>query len=866
MSLGFQATALVASPSCANAIAWSDENLLAVASGHLVSILNPAKLFGGARGLITVPASKPFHVGLIGKKDLLSSCLLPTCVSRDIRPCARSISWSPIGFAPNASCLLALCTNEGRVKVYRMPFREFRVDWVEVMDISEMLYDYLKKANFEVSSISSNVSDTTEAGSDPEYTDDVPISQFMKANKKRKQKGLTVTEKDSHCVPASEAKRSKAAARNSGLPLITAEEYASRNAMLSLLTVAWSPYLQSTFGGGIPSTDGSTNGCTVLAVGGKSGRLSFWRFRKPQCYYTQSGTDSNSAMLVGFLQAHDTWVTAITWTLQVSDASNPQVLLCTGSSDGSVKIWRACNRELQDSSDISHDSFSLLKEVTVIDYAPVSVLSVIVPLDAPRKTFLAIGKGSGSIDVLVCEMPNNTFEKAGSYHGHNHIVTGLAWAFDGRCLYSCSQDNSLCSWIFMENSLRKVPFPSNTPAVKNSSDVPNAFDSCFGLAVSPGNLVLAVVHGYDVELLNPMYEARACKAAVAFRWIGGQHLDAFSDILPDCDFESFPGLSNREMISWENNIIWSLRQCEYLEKAVVVWDVIAALSAFNQSVPKFVERVLLKWLASIFRSQSSISTILSEASRHLPRIASRVLQLLNIITSQVALKKPEADKTISKQRDDAEEEQMTMWMQLQSNIEKELRERLVGFSLSVISSLVSNSNENNGHKGFGCWTPIGSAQMEKWVDLNRANVNKHLKLLAEKVGRTKKRKLRSICEYKTEEECNFCSASVPLDSPENAFCRGEKTDAGTGPSHKLLRCAVSMRVCLSTPSWHCVCCKRSASQLVPSALFTLPEYPSDFESFVGRCAHEKPVKPLCPFCGILLQRLQPEFLLSPSPV
>ncbi|XP_019182143.1 PREDICTED: uncharacterized protein LOC109177286 [Ipomoea nil] len=864
MSLGFQATALVASPSCGNAIAWSDENLLAVASGHLVSILNPAKLFG-ARGLITIPASKPFHLGLIGKKDLLSGCLLPTCVSRDIRPCVRSISWSPIGFAPNASCLLAICTNEGRVKVYRMPFREFRVEWVEVMDISEMLYDYLEKANFEVSSISSNVPDTTEADNDPD--DDVPISQFMKANKKRKLKALTVVEKDSNHVPASEAKRSKAASRNSGPPLITAEEYASRNAMLSLLTVAWSPYLQSACGARIPSTDG----CTVLAVGGKSGRLSFWRFRKPQCYSTQSGTDSNSASLLGFLQAHDTWVTAITWTLQVSDASNPRVLLCTGSSDGSVKIWRACNRELQDSSDISHDSFSLLKEVTVIDYAPVSVLSVIVPLDSPRKTCLAIGKGSGSIDVWVCETPNSTFEKAGSYHGHNHIVTGLAWAFDGRCLYSCSQDNSLCSWIFMENSLRQVPFPSNTPVVKNPADVPNAFDSCFGLAVSPGNLVLAVVHGYDVEQLNPMYEARACKAAVAFLWIGGQHLDTFPDLLPDCNVESFPGFSEQEMISWENNIIWSLRQCEHLEKAVVVWDVIAALSAFNQSVPKYVERVLLKWLASIFRSQSGISTILSEASRHLPRIASRVLQLLNIITNQVALKKPEADKTISEQCDlrssnEAEEEQMTLWMQLQSNIEKELRERLVGLSLSVILSLVSNSNENNGHEEFGCWTPIGSAQMEKWVNLNRADVNEHLKLLAEKVGKTKKRKLRSICEYKTEEECNFCSALVPLDSPENAFCRGEKTDAGTGPSHKLLRCAVSMRVCLPTPSWHCVCCKRSASQLVPSALFALPEYPSDFESFVGRCAHEKPVKPLCPFCGILVQRLQPEFLLSPSPV
>lgn len=35
----FQAAVLVDSPSFPNAIAWSDENLIAVASGHLVTIL-----------------------------------------------------------------------------------------------------------------------------------------------------------------------------------------------------------------------------------------------------------------------------------------------------------------------------------------------------------------------------------------------------------------------------------------------------------------------------------------------------------------------------------------------------------------------------------------------------------------------------------------------------------------------------------------------------------------------------------------------------------------------------------------------------------------------------------------------------------
>ena len=39
MALRFQAATLVALPSYPNSIAWSDENLIAVASGHLVTIL-----------------------------------------------------------------------------------------------------------------------------------------------------------------------------------------------------------------------------------------------------------------------------------------------------------------------------------------------------------------------------------------------------------------------------------------------------------------------------------------------------------------------------------------------------------------------------------------------------------------------------------------------------------------------------------------------------------------------------------------------------------------------------------------------------------------------------------------------------------
>lgn len=94
--------------------------------------------------------------------------------------------------------------------------------------------------------------------------------------------------------------------------------------MLASLIVAWSPILQMN----------SSSWCSVLAVGAKCGRISFWRIHGPQSYSLSKNGDSITATLIGFLQAHDTWITAINWALFDSDVSNPQFLLGTGSSDG----------------------------------------------------------------------------------------------------------------------------------------------------------------------------------------------------------------------------------------------------------------------------------------------------------------------------------------------------------------------------------------------------------------------------------------------------------------------------------------------------------------------------------------------------
>ncbi|KAL8197929.1 hypothetical protein R6Q57_030087 [Mikania cordata] len=779
----FQAVALVSSPVCPNAVAWSDENLVAVASGHCVTIVNPANPFG-PRGLITIPDTKAFPVGLIPKQDLASDCMLPTCLSRDVRPCGRSISWSPLGLSPNAGCLLAVCTTKGVVKVYRSPFCELSAEWVEVMDISEMLHTYFAKTRYgEVH---------------------VPIPDNCQVS----QVGL---------------KQGGTGNRPNNLPLISAEQYACRSAMLSSLVVAWSPMLDNKSG----------RSCCILAIGSKSGKISFWRVHEPQCYSITHGRNPLPvASLIGFIQAHNSWITALSFSKFVSDES-PQLLLSTGSSDGSVKIWRGCIDDLLKSTEDVHASFSLLEEVINVGSGPSSVLSLLVPDTLPHKIILAVGKGSGSLEIVTYDISIRKFDVSGSHYAHDQVVTGLAWAYDGQCLYSCSQDNSLHSWIIEGDLLHEVPLPSNILGVKMSTDVPNVSDACFGIAVSPASLAIAVVRSFDVNLLNQMYEARSLKAVVEFFWIGGQMLQDDNEH----DDENFPGFPNRDLVNWGRNILWSLNQHEqHLDKPLVVWDIIAALSAFMKSEVNYVEKILVMWLMTSVGlvCDPSLESVLPHVYRHLSDLTSRQLHLFNVIIRHVILR----EAKLNGERQRSEREELKLWTKLLEMSEKDIQERLVGCSLSATLK--------------GNWRHIGMTQMRLWVAKNDDKVKDYVKFLSSEAEKTESR-----CVAEAEEECcSFCSAGVPFEDTEIAYCQGTER-------HKLARCAVSMTVCPLSPLWFCVSCNRWVSNLAPVTLFKLLRYPPPGHKNVQK---GEIAKPFCPFCGILLQRLQPEFLLSTLPV
>ncbi|KAI3918424.1 hypothetical protein MKX01_041744 [Papaver californicum] len=642
--------------------------------------------------------------------------------------------------------------------------------------------------------------------------------------------------------------------------LLSAEKYASRSSMLSSVIVAWSPTLHLSSEIYPNSQIRPSNDCAILAVGGKIGKISFWRIHEPRCYSVEQSTDSVDAVLVGLIQAHNTWITAICWELS-AEALEHQVLLVTGSSDGSVRIWLGDTEAMLTSSEVNSAPFSLLKEVTAAAPSPVSMLSL--TSRSTGKMSLAVGRGSGILELWICDTTNCKFQFAGLYNAHGQVVTGLAWAFDGCCLYSCGQDNTIHCWILHGCTLHKAPIPSNTLGPWPSTDLPHVSDSCFGLAVSPGNLVFVVARGFDTALLNPMYQARTQKAAVEFFWVGGLHLEVLSDVNEGFKSEPYPGLSQREMMFWESNILLSLNQYDNLDKPLVLWDVITALSALKKSTPKFAEKILVKWLSSWFLDSNlgfSIDKILLHARDSLSEIHSRHIHLLNIFCRQLMLSELKVDtlnkKDGSEELGIAENENLKLWFHLLTSNEKQLRERLVTFSFTTVLSLASSSSTNNSKNRY--WVPHGVAQMEQWVAINQEQIR-----LASEVSKLNKSTLHLISEYVTKERCNFCPAPVPFESPEVDSCAGSKNNNGGHDHHKLSRCAASMQVCPTTPLWLCVCCYRWVWKLPPQTLFTMRGYPSGLNSLEETQVSSKP---FCPFCGILLQRLQPEFLLSLSPV
>ncbi|GAB2238892.1 hypothetical protein Droror1_Dr00024805 [Drosera rotundifolia] len=888
MASPFQVATVVASPLFPNSIAWSEENLIAVAGDHVVTILNPDNPHG-PRGVITVAAGNPFSVGIIDRKDLVNGCLLPTCLSRDPRPSARSIAWSPVGFSSNGGCLLAVCTTDGRVKLYRQPYCEYQAEWIEVIDVSDLLHQYYARAHYGecVAQPSMVYSDPAAQKSKGNPTAD-ETNSLTRGCKRRRDKGLSFLEDSDHTntstsvadeivfpnsdihkasevvgkmyaeenvehlgqtlsSPLSRKKNSKNNPQDSRLQFITADQYSYRSALLASLVVAWSPLLQLS-----PAASDNSYGCWCLfAVGAKSGRVSIWKFQRPLMYSVDHCNGSPKMTLSGLVLAQNTWITTLSWGMLEPNSLNPQLLLATGGASGIVKIWWGFATDFLRPTEAGPVPFCFLDEVVPDVPTPVVVLSLMVSVQ-PYKIVVAIGKGSGSFEVHMLDIKAKSLKIISSIHAHNCV------------------DNSVRGWIIRKGLLCEVPVPANIlgARIKARPDLPTVYDTCNGMAVSPGNLVIAVVRAFDPHALNPMYQARIMKAAVEFFWIGGQQLGLTSNVQLKLDDNILSGFPEEDLVQWGSNILWSLNRLEWVDHHLVVWDVIAASVAFQRCAPKFIEHVLSRWISSLFDCPWDLSSqcLLRESSRSFSNISSRKLHLLNVLCRHLI--SPRVEDVNSKESHTIENEEL--WMELLLRSEKELRARLVGFSLSTILHLRPHRGTKLQQEHV--WDPAGIKQMLKWASLEHDQICNQLDQLALEVKTlftrqfSDKKRRQAEENHDADEKCSYCSAPVPFESPEAGLCQGIVSDCEYAQKHKLQRCCVSMQVCSLATTWFCVCCQRRASRLAPEELFKFPNYPHDLASFAESVGRYLTLKPSCPFCGILLQRLQPVFMLSASPM
>uniref|UniRef100_A0A0A9DLI9 Uncharacterized protein n=1 Tax=Arundo donax TaxID=35708 RepID=A0A0A9DLI9_ARUDO len=143
---------------------------------------------------------------------------------------------------------------------------------------------------------------------------------------------------------------------------------------------------------------------------------------KPEYYTIDAGMVTRDPMLIGVLQAHKSWISAISWDISSESSSKSSLLLATGCCDGSVKIWLGDIEGLNQCTSAEEVPFALVAEVTTDLSAPVSSISLFVPTQRQHDVNLAIGRVSGSLETWIWNTCSSRIENTSACHSHDQVV------------------------------------------------------------------------------------------------------------------------------------------------------------------------------------------------------------------------------------------------------------------------------------------------------------------------------------------------------------------------------------------------------------------------------------------------------------
>ncbi|GMF21815.1 unnamed protein product [Phytophthora fragariaefolia] len=369
--------------------------------------------------------------------------------------------WGPRGTAPSNSCALLALTASSRVSLHFPP--SFHMSWKEVAVFSEDLFKFLERKAFRL------------GASHDERSNQLPPSVAMAAPRGDK---------------SGKSKKRKLDPAEGQLAQDSVAEYTHRYAMMSTLTVAWSPFML---------TADNQNTTSLIALSGRK-VCTIWAYAYPSFVAERELQPLLSAAPVAWVDTNKYgWVSTSTWQQMhrhgTAYTAQDTLGLALGTSEGNVLIASVPVRV--DAMKDTPLELALDRVIVTPNSQPVFGLcmgSHWTYSNSPTND-LVVASGS-TISVWNLKKKRQAQPNA-KWKAHDGNVTGLDTNYFGDMVFSAAVDGTIKAW---EKSTGKELFSSDaTPSSSaiGDSDDPASHSSnagkypVFGLAMSPSSAQLA---------------------------------------------------------------------------------------------------------------------------------------------------------------------------------------------------------------------------------------------------------------------------------------------------------------------------------------------------------------------------------------
>ncbi|KAL3673756.1 hypothetical protein V7S43_001451 [Phytophthora oleae] len=375
-----------------------------------------------------------------------------------------STVWGPRGSAPSSSCALLALAASSRLSLHFPP--SFHMNWKEVAVFSENLFKFFESKSFRLGPSHDQRLNT------PPPTVAMAGPRGDKSGKKKKKRKIDPTE--------------------SQLAMDSIAEYTHRSALMSTLTMAWSPFML---------TKDKQHTTSLIALSGRK-VSTIWAYKYPSFVAGQQVEPFLSSAPVAWIDTDKYgWVSTSTWQQMhrhgTAYRAEESLGLALGTSEGNVLI------------------VSVPVTATAVDDSPqeLSVDRVIVAPHSQPVFGLCMGNrwtysNSPRNDLIVASgltisvwnlKKKKQAQPDAKWRAHDGNVTGIDTNYFGDMVFTAAVDGTIKAW---EKATGKMLYSTDAPPTSstdgNPEDTASSSSSAskypvFGLAMSPSSAQLACV-------------------------------------------------------------------------------------------------------------------------------------------------------------------------------------------------------------------------------------------------------------------------------------------------------------------------------------------------------------------------------------